>query len=111
MKNNNNTTIGLIILFLVLNGCQSLKDGLGTKKKNNADTFMIEKKNPLTKPPDYNKLPIPESAKSVEDENKDEKFDIEKLLRKSSVENKKKPLSKNLDTDLKKLILDKIKNN
>ena len=111
MKNNNNISIGLIVLLLALNGCQSLKDGLSGKKKNNTDTFLIEKKNPLTKPPDYNKLPTPERAQSAENEIKDEKFDIKELLSKSSIENKKKLKPKKLNKDLKKSILDKIKNN
>ena len=52
----------IFYLFLVvatLSACQSLKDGLTGKKKNNSDEFLVKKKNPLVLPPEFNKLPEP----------------------------------------------------
>ena len=43
----------VIIILFVTSSCQSMKDGLTMKKKNNSDEFLIEKKNPLVLPPDY----------------------------------------------------------
>jgi len=87
-------------------GCQSVKDGLTGKKKQNSDEFLIEKKNPLTKPPDYEKLPNPEMA-SVSDKVDNDEFNIKKLLG----QNQTKEGTKNQDSSLNKSILDKIKEN
>ena len=55
-----------ILLFIVLlnflNSCQSVSDGFKLKKKDGADEFLVEKKNPLVLPPNYNDLPTPESV-------------------------------------------------
>ena len=47
-----------------LNSCQSVSDGFKLKKNDNADEFLVEKKNPLVLPPNYNDLPTPESVNS-----------------------------------------------
>ena len=79
MKTNK---IILIILFSVLvYSCQSTKEALeGKRRSESSDEFLIEKKNPLTTPPDYNKLPVPidqEQAQSVEENNLDLKQILE----------------------------------
>ena len=52
----------ILVFFIYLTGCQSIKDGLeGNKKTKSAEEFLIQKKNPLVLPPDYNKLPEPKS--------------------------------------------------
>lgn len=96
-----------ILLFVtLLNGCQSLRDGLeGNKKSKNAEEFLINKKNPLVLPPDFTKLPKPISAN--EDKNIVESFDLEKILKKkevSTTKNKK-------NSSIKSKILKKINNN
>ena len=45
------------------------------KKKNNTNEFLVNKKNPLTMPPDFEKLPKPSDEEIIEDEY--EKFDNE----------------------------------
>ena len=57
----NKLTILIIILFsILLYSCQSAKDALGGKKRSEqGDEFLVEKKNPLAMPPDYEKLPTP----------------------------------------------------
>ena len=48
----------VLVFFIFLTGCQSIKDGLeGNKKTKSAEEFLIQKKNPLVLPPDYSKLP------------------------------------------------------
>ena len=97
-------------LFLILSlfACSSVKDGLTLKKKNNIDEFLVEKKNPLIMPPDFEKLPEPvtsQSSKETIENNASE--EIEKLLSNndslSSNNEQTKPSS------VEKSILEKIK--
>ena len=56
----------LIIIFFsfFLYSCQTAKEALGGKKRSEqGDEFLVEKKNPLAMPPDYEKLPTPGSEK------------------------------------------------
>ena len=53
-----------IIIFLLasffLYSCTGVQDALqGKKRSENSDEFLVEKKNPLTVPPDINELPVP----------------------------------------------------
>ena len=74
---NNKLFILLCIFFLNLNSCTSVKNALSGKKVDTSDEFLIEKKNPLIMPPDYQDLPEPIDEELVE-ENSD--ADIEKLI-------------------------------
>ena len=97
-----------IVIFIFLNSCGSIKEGLSSQKKNNSDEFLVEKKSPLLIPPDYNELPIPNSENINEDKEKDQ---IKKLITKS--ENTKivsENTNKNSDS-IEGRILGKIKNN
>ena len=51
----------LIILFsILLSSCQSAKEALeGKKRSEQGDEFLVQKKNPLAMPPDYEKIPKP----------------------------------------------------
>ena len=52
----------LIIIFFsfFLYSCETAKEALGGKKRSEqGDEFLVEKKNPLAMPPDYEKLPTP----------------------------------------------------
>tara|TARA_B100000579_G_scaffold163427_1_gene132710 strand:+ start:667 stop:987 length:321 start_codon:yes stop_codon:yes gene_type:complete len=58
MKKNKITLI-LIILFS-LNACESVKNAVqGKKRSEQSDEFLVQKKNPLAMPPDYEELPSP----------------------------------------------------
>ena len=105
MKKTNKIFFILPFFFIVLTSCQSIKDGLTGNKKQNSDEFLIEKKNPLTKPPDYEKLPNPDMV-SVSDNDEDDEFDLKKLLGQTQ---KKSTQNKNIS--LNKSVLDKIKKN
>ena len=50
----------LIIFFILLTSCQSIKDGLSGRKSENSDEFLVKKKNPLVMPPKFMELPEPE---------------------------------------------------
>jgi len=80
-------------LILLLNSCQTARDGLTGTKKDNTDEFLVEKKNPLVLPPEFDKLPKPIDAKykKKEDINNIEKLigadSDKKIANKSSIEN------------------------
>ena len=78
MKNTLKISLILIIAF-ILPGCANVKEGLSLKKKEGVDEFLIERKNPLTVPPDFSSLPKPRNSN---DENKidDKDIDLKKVL-------------------------------
>jgi len=91
-------------MLIFFSGCQSTKDFFTLSKKNQSDEFLIEKKNPLTLPPDYGKLPVP--GKSDENLMTDKDQDIKSIIGGNKI-------SDNNDNDavpsaIEKLILDKI---
>ena len=59
MMKNTSLIISIIISLLLLNSCKSVKEGLTGQKQKNSDEFLVQKKNPLVLPPDYNELPSP----------------------------------------------------
>jgi hypothetical protein len=95
----------LFVLLILLNSCQSVKDGLSGNKRNTAEEFLVEKKNPLVLPPDFEKLPKPGNIDLKVSEEGD--IDLENIIGKSNV-SKTKSKSENVDSSLEKSILDKI---
>ena len=60
MKNKNIYILIITIFSIFLYSCQTAKDALqGKKRSEQSDEFLVEKKNPLALPPDYDKLPVP----------------------------------------------------
>ena len=76
----------ILIITFILQGCANVKEGLSLKKKEGIDEFLIERKNPLTVPPDFSNLPKP---KNSTDENKieDKDIDLTKVLNETSENN------------------------
>ena len=99
----------LLSLFIILSGCQNVKDGLTGVKKSNSDEFLVEKKNPLTQPPEYGDLPKPISSEDTDEIN--EENNLENILGKQSNEVKKKSNKKQTSSSLEKSIIDKIRKN
>ena len=58
--------IFLILIFLIFSNCSSFYEA---KKQNKSEEFLVEKKSPLVLPPDFEKLPIPESQTEQKNEN------------------------------------------
>ena len=77
MKKNN--IILILLIMLVTASCQSVKNALSGAKSENSDEFLVQKKNPLVLPPDFNNLPEP-SNKSTQVTEIQIEDDIEKLL-------------------------------
>ena len=100
-------SILLILTIILLSSCATVKDGFENKKKNSTDEFLVEKKSPLTMPPDFNELPIPKQQKKKLDKKEN---DFKTLIKKENRENQpdnNKDVNKNFEESL----LDKIKNN
>ena len=80
MKYNFNFFLILMIVF-IFQGCANVKENLSLKKKQGIDEFLIERKYPLTVPPDFSSLPKPRNTMDenrIEDEDKD--IDLTKVL-------------------------------
>ncbi len=94
----------IILILFLLTSCQSAEEILTNQKKSNTDEFLVEKKNPLVLPPDYNKLPTPLDKENVEDDDIDLSSSLKEI--KDSASN-----SENIsqDTSLEEKILKKIK--
>jgi len=64
MKINKLALLIFFGLLFLLTSCQSAREGLSGRKKDNTDEFLVQKKNPLVLPPDYNDLPLPKDEQS-----------------------------------------------
>jgi len=81
MKKTNYILILLLVIPIFLNACQSIKDGLSGRKSENSDEFLVQKKNALVVPPNFMKLPKPDSQNSNDEISKlEEETDIKKIL-------------------------------
>lgn len=96
----------LFFLF-ILNNCSSLDEAgkvLRNEKTKYNDEFLVEKKQPLTMPPDFDKIPLPNS----EDEDKKNSQSFKDLLTTNDILVEKKS-KENLS--LEEEIISKIKQN
>tara|TARA_B100000989_G_scaffold183075_1_gene137703 strand:- start:500 stop:814 length:315 start_codon:yes stop_codon:yes gene_type:complete len=75
-----------LIIVLILQGCTNVKEGLSLKKKKGIDEFLIERKNPLTVPPDFSTLPKPRNSMD-ENKVKDKDIDLKKVLTETAKDN------------------------
>ena len=99
----------LLLLLLFLYSCGSVGEALqGKKRSDQGDEFLIDKKNPLAMPPDFDKLPKPgeANAKSTKDIESDQS-NIKNLLKKSDI--KEDASSSEQSTSIESSILKKIK--
>ena len=98
----------ILILSLVFLYSCGLEGALqGKKRSENSDEFLVEKKNPLTKPPDIDELPVPLDQ---EEKETSETVDIKKVLK---IDDTKKTTTTTSNGDKKSLeqsVLEKINN-
>ena len=99
-----------ILISLFLSGCSSVKEAFDPQRKNSSEEFLVEKKNPLSMPPNFNELPVPQNIEKNKNV-KDKDNDIKSLI--STPDNKQ---DQNLEipdldnnTQLEELLLKKIK--
>ena len=95
----------IIIISIFSISCSSVKNAFDPQRKNTSEEFLVEKKSPLSIPPDFEKLPVPKSEKKEQ-----EKIDeIQTLLEKTNKNSGES--NENKDTELDELILEKTINN
>jgi len=109
MKIDKYSSIILILVMAVLfTGCSSVKSAFDSGRKNGSEEFLVEKKSPLSMPPDFDELPVPKADK---DEKIDQDKDIELLITKDVANQENTDQIDNSDEEFLKLILDKIRKN
>ena len=95
----------LSLVFLYSCGLEGLQ---GKKRSENSDEFLVEKKNPLIKPPDINELPVPLDEEEEKEEASDS-IDLKKVLEIDDTKNT--IIIKNGDQkSLEQSVLEKINN-
>jgi hypothetical protein len=101
-----NKILVIITLGLFISGCNTVKKAFDPERKNSSQEFLVEKKSPLSMPPEFDELPVPSN------ENVDKEISISniKTLIMEKNSNKKLEITE-LDKNFEQLILDKIKNN
>tara|TARA_B100000900_G_scaffold290550_1_gene249361 strand:+ start:71 stop:391 length:321 start_codon:yes stop_codon:yes gene_type:complete len=65
----------IILVFNFVYSCGSVSEGFKLKKGNTGDEFLVEKKNPLVLPPEFNDLPKPGNAQDI-NEKESSSFEI-----------------------------------
>ena len=63
--------INILIIIFFVTSCQSLQSAKKTltgEKEYTTDEFMVQKKNPLILPPDYENLPTPDDEAATKEE-------------------------------------------
>jgi hypothetical protein len=80
-----NPLISFFLIFLFLNSCGTVAEGLGGSKKKGSDEFLVEKKSPLVLPPSFGELPEPgkEPKENIISDKKDTS-DIEDIINQST---------------------------
>ena len=99
----------LLFFLLFLYSCGSVGEALqGKKRSDQGDEFLINKKNPLAMPPDFDKLPKPGEASLKSTKNiESDQLNIEYLLKNSEIEDEVS--SSEQSTSIESSILKKIK--
>jgi len=96
----------IIIITIFLYSCQSAKDAFQSKKRSDqSDEFLVQKKNALVMPPDFEKLPTPGNQEFYQEEITDSS-DIKDLLK--IKENKNQENNSDQPTGIESAILKKI---
>jgi PBP1b-binding outer membrane lipoprotein LpoB len=106
MIKNKKLSLLLILIAIFLSNCNTVQKAFDPQNKNTAEEFLVEKKSPLSVPPNFEELPVPSNEKV----NKESQINnIESLITEES--NNEKFETVESDKDFEQLIVDKIKNN
>tara|TARA_Y100000996_G_scaffold301611_1_gene239117 strand:- start:111 stop:431 length:321 start_codon:yes stop_codon:yes gene_type:complete len=99
--------ISIFIMLLFMYSCTTAKDALvGKKRSEQGDEFLIDKKNPLTMPPDFEKLPVPGDLENIElSDDKESESEIKDLLK---IEDTINSNNEETSSDLESLIIKKL---
>ena len=97
------------VTILLLNNCTELRKLVTNTKEASGDEFLVIKKQPLTIPPDFDKIPVPISEENLEevDQITISENEIENLLK--DISSKSKAINDDkISEDLENSILQKI---
>ena len=98
----------LLFILIFLYSCGVGEALQGKKRSDQGDEFLIDKKNPLAMPPDFDKLPKPGEANVKSTKNiESDQSNIKNLLKKSDIE--QDASSSEQSTSIESSILKKIK--
>ena len=99
-----------LLLVIFLYACSSIEDTLTLKKKPSGDEFLVEKKNPLTMPPEYGELPEPKTDDfDKNNKNVNEQNDIKQILSGKEKEIENNENKQTSSSSVEKLILENVK--
>ncbi len=87
--------------------CTTMKKGFESQRKNSTDEFLVEKKQPLTMPPDFDELPMPKQNQ-INDQ-QETVNQIEELIAIDNSKDDSLNKNDNLNQNTENFILDKIK--
>ena len=107
-----NKYIILIFIFVItlsLTSCGGTKDFLTNAKKSGGDEFLVEKKQPLTMPPNFEDIPVPmsEEQEEISEEEETSEAEITEMLK--ELEGESNQSSEEISGNLENSILKKIK--
>ena len=100
--------IAIFLTLLVLNACGTIAEGLGGRKKQTSEEFLIKKKAPLVLPPSFEDLPKPGKKTDENVVLTKDNASIEKIINQSSSSNKTKK-NDDLTNSTEDSIIEKIK--
>jgi hypothetical protein len=102
---NINKSIFYILLTLFLYSCNSLSDvgkTLRNEKIRTTDEFLVKKREPLSLPPDYKKLPEPRQDNSAKQESKNKINKILKITKTQSTKKKSSSVEQSIINKIRK---------
>ena len=112
MKSLSKNLFYLFLVLIALSACQSVKDGLTGAKRSTSDEILVEKKNPLVLPPEFGKLPVPNTiVENNQDNNSDDEVDLRVILGEGKTLINTDSKKQTTNNSLEKSIIEKIKNN
>ena len=101
--------IFFLSFLIFITSCQGLKEGLvGSKRSKSSDEFLVQKKNPLVLPPDFESLPTPKTETNQQTVDND---DIEDLFGIYIYEDESEISETESSKSLENYILEKINTN
>tara|TARA_B100000427_G_C15249593_1_gene481564 strand:+ start:25 stop:354 length:330 start_codon:yes stop_codon:yes gene_type:complete len=106
----NKKLIIFLSLMLFSYSCAGAGDALkGKKRSENSDEFLVEKKNPLTVPPDIDELPVPLDQEDQSESKDQGDIDIKKVLKIDEKQDSNVESNNGDKNSLEQSILEKIK--
>jgi hypothetical protein len=79
--------INILVVLLFLTSCGTAGDlgkVLRNEKMSSTDEFLVKKNEPLSQPPDYQKLPTPDSLKKSPEKNNNDELSLKRIMNQNS---------------------------